>query len=113
MVSGKLGGLAHFLLPVGVVSAATMHKTVEELWYVVAGEGEMIVGPGKPTSISAGLSIIIPSMTRFQFRNTGSTSLEVLGVTMPNWPGKSEALGAPRYWDENGNVIDEPLEESH
>ena len=33
--------MAHFRLPAGEVSAAVVHQTVDELWYVVAGEGEM------------------------------------------------------------------------
>ena len=35
----KGGSLAHFELPAGAVSHAVTHRTVEEIWYVVAGRG--------------------------------------------------------------------------
>ena len=35
------GGMAHFTLAPGQVSAAVVHRTVEEIWYVVAGRGQM------------------------------------------------------------------------
>ncbi len=35
------GTLAHFTLAPGEVSRAVMHRTVEEIWYVLAGSGEM------------------------------------------------------------------------
>ncbi len=108
LVRGQRGGLAHFSLSPGAVSVPTMHKTVEELWYVLAGVGEMVVGTGPPVSLSERLSIVIPPMTRFQFRNTGSLPLEILGATMPIWPGVDEALEAAAYWDQDGNVVIRP-----
>lgn len=35
------GGLAHFSLAPGQVAAAVTHRTVEEIWYVLSGAGEM------------------------------------------------------------------------
>jgi mannose-6-phosphate isomerase-like protein (cupin superfamily) len=35
------GSMAHFTLPPGTTSRAVRHRTVEEIWYVVAGTGEM------------------------------------------------------------------------
>ena len=35
------GSMAHFELAAGKVSAAVTHRTVEEIWYVLAGSGEM------------------------------------------------------------------------
>ena len=35
------GSMAHFELAPGRVSAAVVHRTVEEIWYVLAGRGEM------------------------------------------------------------------------
>ena len=33
------GSFAHFELPAGAVSHAVCHRTVEEIWYFVAGRG--------------------------------------------------------------------------
>ena len=35
------GSMAHFTLPSGATSRAVRHRTVEEIWYVVAGTGDM------------------------------------------------------------------------
>ena len=35
------GGMAHFALGAGQVARAVTHRTVEEVWYIVAGRGEM------------------------------------------------------------------------
>jgi mannose-6-phosphate isomerase-like protein (cupin superfamily) len=35
------GSMAHFQLPAGRVSRAVRHRTVEEIWYVLSGQGEM------------------------------------------------------------------------
>ncbi len=35
------GGMAEFELSAGRVSAAITHRTVEEIWYVLTGRGEM------------------------------------------------------------------------
>jgi len=35
------GSMAHFRMPAGLTGRAVKHRTVEELWYVLAGSGEM------------------------------------------------------------------------
>ena len=35
------GGMAHFELPPGQTSTAVTHKTVEEIWFVLSGRGQM------------------------------------------------------------------------
>ena len=42
-VLGQLsrGGLAIFSLPPNAVSKAVAHRTVEEVWYIVSGNGRM------------------------------------------------------------------------
>ena len=37
----KSGGLAHCSLPVGGVSKSVTHRTVEEIWYFLAGKGQV------------------------------------------------------------------------
>jgi len=45
-----------------------------------------------------GTALSIPRGTSFQFRNTGRVPLEVVGVTMPLWPGAGEAVEVEGPW---------------
>jgi mannose-6-phosphate isomerase-like protein (cupin superfamily) len=89
------GGMAHFELAPGQTSHAVTHRTVEEIWYFLAGRGEMWReqdGAGEVVEVSAGVCLTIPVGTRFQFRSLGDEALSAIGVTMPPWPGDSEAI---------------------
>jgi mannose-6-phosphate isomerase-like protein (cupin superfamily) len=89
------GSMAHFSLAPGQVSGAVRHRTVEEIWYVVAGRGRMWRQQGDRSSLVdlvAGTCLTIPLGTDFQFRCDGTERLEVVGVTMPPWPGDDEAI---------------------
>lgn len=95
------GSMAHFRLQPGQVSQAVVHRTVEELWYVVSGEGRMWRKTGsveEVTSLKPGISLSIPVGTAFQFRCDGGQPLDCVGVTMPPWPGESEAMAAQGKW---------------
>ncbi len=95
------GGLAHCVLPAGKVSKAVKHKTVEEIWYILEGIGEIWrknTEDEKVVEIYPNLSLTIPVKTSFQFRNTGKTPLKILIATMPPWPGKEEAIHVDAYW---------------
>ena len=86
--------MARFELEPGRISLAVRHRTVEELWYVLGGRGEMWRRRGVSEVIEplgAGVCILIPPRTSFQFRNVGSEPLIAVGVTMPPWPGADEA----------------------
>jgi mannose-6-phosphate isomerase-like protein (cupin superfamily) len=101
LASGERGSMAHFTLPPGQASVAVAHHTVEEVWYILDGEGEMWRKTGDDetvTTFRAGLSLTIPVGTHFQFRNTGAAALKALGVTMPPWPGMDEAYVVKGKW---------------
>ena len=94
--------MAHFQLAPGEVSTAVSHRTVEEIWFVLDGRGEMwrqqddheeIVG------LEAGVCLTIPLGTRFQFRSFGDGPLSAVAVTMPPWPGDDEAQPVDGTWD--------------
>jgi mannose-6-phosphate isomerase-like protein (cupin superfamily) len=96
------GGMAHFRLAPGQVSLAVAHRTVEEVWYVVAGRGEMWRRQGDREEVVAlrpGVCLTIPLGTHFQFRAVGPDALEAVGVTMPPWPGDGEAYEVPGVWE--------------
>lgn len=93
--------MAHFELAPGRTSAAVAHRTVEEIWYVVRGQGEMWRKQGGREEVAAlepGVCVTIPRSTHFQFRATGSEPLAVIAVTMPPWPGQSEAFEVDGRW---------------
>jgi mannose-6-phosphate isomerase-like protein (cupin superfamily) len=101
LASGTRGSMAHFTLPTGQVSQAVAHHTVEEIWFIVSGQGEMWRKFGDKESIVAlavGQSLTIPFGTHFQFRNLGTEPLQAVGVTMPPWPGMDEAYAVNGKW---------------
>jgi len=95
LVAGSKGSLCQCVLPVGTASLPVAHKTVEELWYFVEGRGEVYrqgMNDDRPTPVTPGTSLAIPSGKTFQFRNTGDVPLKFMIVTMPPWPGNAEAI---------------------
>jgi len=101
LVNGSKGGLCQCILPVGATSRATSHNTVEELWYFFEGQGDVYrkgINNDEPTAVNPGTSLVIPVHTIFQFRNTGEVPLKFIIVTMPPWPGPSEANSESGIW---------------
>jgi mannose-6-phosphate isomerase-like protein (cupin superfamily) len=95
------GGMAEFELAAGQVSTAVTHRTVEEIWYVLRGRGEIWRRQGardEVVSLEPGVCLTIPLGTHFQFRALGSEPLAVLGVTIPPWPGADEAIVVAGRW---------------
>ena len=95
------GSMAHFELAPGRCSQAVRHRTVEELWYVIAGEAEMWrCQDGRETVVALrpGTSLSIPLGTAFQFRAVGTVRFEAIAVTMPPWPGMDEAEFVAGPW---------------
>lgn len=94
------GSFAHFTLGPGQVSAPVSHRSVEEIWYVVAGEGEVWRRLGDEESVTPvrpGVALTIPLGTHFQFR-AGAEGLAFVAVTLPPWPGPDEAFSVPGFW---------------
>ena len=97
----KSGGMAHFSLQAGAVSGAVMHQTVEEIWFIVGGSGQMWRrqgGSAEVVNLEVGACLTVPLGTEFQFRAGPSQSLQAVAVTMPPWPGESEALPVQGPW---------------
>jgi mannose-6-phosphate isomerase-like protein (cupin superfamily) len=97
------GSLAYCTLPAGTISNAVVHQTVEEIWYCVAGTGQVWRrGPEQVQIIdlTPGTCITIPVGTHFQFRTSGTDSLHIIIATMPPWPGAHEALPVARNWEQ-------------
>ena len=111
----RLGGgsMAHFELAGGRTSRAVVHRSVDEIWYVLSGRGEMWRrqagrrggegrrdGEGREeiVALEPGTCLSIPVGTSFQFRSLGDGPLAAVAVTMPPWPGEDEAREVSGAW---------------
>ena len=95
------GSMAHFTLGPGEVSRAVAHRTVEEVWYFLSGQGRMwrLLGEREEiVDVAPGVSLAIPLGTHFQLRNDGAQPLAAVAVTMPPWPGEDEAFFVAGKW---------------
>lgn len=96
------GGMAHFALAPGQVARAVEHRSVEEIWYVLAGRGQMWRrqhGREETVALEPGLCLTIPQGTRFQFRAAVDAPVAAVAVTMPPWPGEDEARMVDGPWE--------------
>ena len=95
-----LGSFAQFQLEPGEVAKAVSHATVQEIWYIIGGAGQMWrrQEDHEPTTVSLrpGICLTIPLGTAFQFRaDSPGEPLRVVAVTMPPWPAGSEEEARP------------------
>ncbi|MDH6118386.1 mannose-6-phosphate isomerase-like protein (cupin superfamily) [Kitasatospora sp. GAS204A] len=106
---GELPGaasMARFELAPGAVSRAVSHATVQELWHVVSGSGQLWRrqdGREEVTPLRAGTTVSIPLGTAFQFRADAGAALHIVAATVPAWPGtETEARIEPGAWQAEG-----------
>ncbi len=95
------GSMAHFELGVGKVAKAVTHRTVEEVWFILAGRGEMWRKQGQreeTVTLEPGVCLTIPVGTHFQFRASASEPVSAVAITMPPWPGEGEAVFVSGPW---------------
>jgi mannose-6-phosphate isomerase-like protein (cupin superfamily) len=108
------GSMAHFELAGGRTSQAVVHRSVDEIWYVLSGRGEMWrsqagrrggegrqgggLGGEEIVALEPGTCLSIPVGTSFQFRSLGDEPLSAVAVTMPPWPGEDEAREVSGAW---------------
>lgn len=101
LAATQRGSMAQFSLPVGKISIAVCHRTVEELWYFTSGRGRLwrkTNNAEETIDVCSGISISIPVGTHFQFRCDGPHPLQAVGITMPPWPGLEEAFAVTGIW---------------
>ena len=101
LVSTSRGSMAHGTLRPGEVSLAIVHRTVEELWYVTEGHGQVWrnhEGHEEIVDVAPGSALTIPVGAHFQFRTIGHEPLRFIMCTMPPWPGAHEAVRVLDYW---------------
>jgi mannose-6-phosphate isomerase-like protein (cupin superfamily) len=95
------GSMAHFQLAAGAVSKAVQHRTVEEIWYVLGGSGQMWRRQGEreeTVDLVQGTCQTLPVGTAFHFREGDGAPFSAVAVTMPPWPGEDEAVFVDGRW---------------
>jgi mannose-6-phosphate isomerase-like protein (cupin superfamily) len=93
--------MIHSTVPPHQVNRATVHATVSEFWYVLEGHGQIWRDDGTQSCVTAlvpGTSIDIPIGTRFQYCNVSDVELKFICISMPPWPGDSEASYVQGIW---------------
>ena len=96
--AARRASLVEVTLPPGQVSRPVRHRTVEEIWYILEGQGQVWRCPPTakpdsvpPVTVSSGDTLVIPTGWRFQFSADTTETLRFLCYTSPPWPGPDEA----------------------
>ena len=100
---------AYCTLQAGQISRAMRHRSVEEIWFVLKGRGQLWRKRGiaeHVVDLAPGLCTAIPRGVHFQFRNTGRGPLELVLCTLPPWPGNLEAVRVADYWQTSRPAAD-------
>jgi mannose-6-phosphate isomerase-like protein (cupin superfamily) len=91
----RRASLVEVLLPAGETSLPVRHRTVEEIWYFLSGEGRVWRRPpdGEPAidEVRPGSVLVVPTGWAFQFQARSESDLRFLCYTSPPWPGDDEA----------------------
>ena len=101
IMDGKFGNVIHSTIPPGMVGKPCQFKTIEEYWHILSGNGEIwrsLDDKESFTRLEHGISINIPTGTKFQYRNLGKEPVTFICTAMPPWPGDSEAISVEGPW---------------
>jgi mannose-6-phosphate isomerase-like protein (cupin superfamily) len=101
LMDGRTGNMIHSTVPPRQTNKATVHSTVDEFWYVLEGRGEIWRDDGSESAVTLlvpGTAIDIPAGTAFQYRSTSDVELKFICISMPPWPGDSEASFVDGVW---------------
>jgi len=101
IMDGETGNMIHSTVPAHQINKATVHATVSEFCYVLEGLGEIWRDDGLEsyvTNLVPGTFIDIPLGTAFQYRNVSNLDLKFICISMPPWPGDSQAAYIDGKW---------------
>jgi mannose-6-phosphate isomerase-like protein (cupin superfamily) len=97
VTDARRASLVEVRLGAGAVSLPVRHRTVEEIWYVLAGRGRVWRQPpggaGRTIEVEPGSALVIPTGWAFQFAAWPGADLRFVCYTSPPWPGDQEAEG--------------------
>ncbi len=83
--------LAEARLAVGQTTAAHFHRQTEEIYYILAGEGQMWLG-NEMRTVGPGDAIAIPPGLVHQIANTGSEELRFLCCCAPPYEDEDTVM---------------------
>ena len=84
--SGVKGlGLGMTIFPPGSRSNSHSHDVTQEVWYVVSGEGEIVVGD-ETARLKPDMVVVAPPGLPHHLTNTGDEDLKVLWIFVPPGP---------------------------
>lgn len=102
LVEGSSGSVERCVLDAGATSIAIRHRTVEELWVVLDGRGQIWRSPlldaARYDAIGPGDSLRIGPGTSVQFRANIDTDLVLLVARIPRWSGAHETEHVRGPW---------------
>ena len=91
----RRASLVEVRLAAGQTSKPVRHRTVEEIWYFLSGEGRVWRqppdAPDAVEQVAPGSVLTIPTGWAFQFQAAAGRELRFLCYTSPPWPGDEEA----------------------
>lgn len=100
LVEGGCGMMVRRELAAGACTMAVRHRTVEQLWHITEGAGELWRsqdGESRFDILTAGDSVCIRPGVQFQVRASGAR-MRALVATTPRWPGAHEAVAVRGVW---------------
>jgi mannose-6-phosphate isomerase-like protein (cupin superfamily) len=99
VTDARCASLVEVRLAAGASSRPVRHRTVEEIWYFVAGTGRVWRrspdGAAAIEEVGPGRCLVIPTGWAFQFQAGPDADLRFLCYTSPPWPGDFEAERLP------------------
>jgi mannose-6-phosphate isomerase-like protein (cupin superfamily) len=85
----------------GQITKPVRHRSVEEIWYILEGKGQVWRCPPDrnpeeihPCEVQKGEALSIPTLWTFQFRASENHPLRFLCITIPAWPGNEEIINS-------------------
>jgi mannose-6-phosphate isomerase-like protein (cupin superfamily) len=99
VTNARHASLVEARLAAGLSSRPVRHRTVEEVWYFLAGTGRVWRrspdGMIALEEVAPGSCLVIPTGWAFQFQASPDADLRFLCYTSPPWPGNDEAELVP------------------
>ena len=65
------------------------HRQAEEVYYILRGQGQMMLD-GETRAVQPGDTVIIPPLTKHLIRNTGAEELVMVVTCAPAWSPEDE-----------------------
>lgn len=82
--AAKYHSFSHVVIPAGCHSRPHYHPVAEETYYILSGEGRMIVDDSV-LKLIPGDALLIQTLEKHQIFNDGDSDLEFIAVCAPAW----------------------------